>query len=290
MRRPLAILICLAVLLACLPASAAMVQVSPTSLRTGQPALVRVCQVGRAQQGSMSLAGRSWSLWRGRDGCLCGLLPVDLGVRPGTYVLRVQSGGRQLAAARLTIGPHDYGVRRITVDPKFMELTPKQLAWYKSDVAAIKAAYAKTAARRLWRGGFLRPTTSKVVGPFGRRSVINGQERSPHSGVDLRGKKGDPVRAAAAGRVVLVRDTYFGGKLIILDHGQTLFTRYLHLSSAEVQPEQMVRRGQVIGRIGATGRVTGPHLHFDLRQGGARVDPLAWIKMSGRLAGLLGDK
>jgi len=285
-----AVVVLLACLLAPPSAGAAVLLVQPQTLEPGQPALVRVCRTGKTSHARLSFAGREWRLWRGSDGCLYGVLPVDLGVRPGHYLLRIKDGSRQLAAARLAVRARDYGVRRITVDPKFMELTPEQLAWYKRDVAAIKAAYARTAAQRLWRGGFRRPLGGKVVGPFGRRSLINGQERSPHGGVDLRAKKGEPIRAVAAGRVVMLRDTFFGGKMIILDHGQALYSRYLHLSAALVRPGQKVARGQVIGRVGATGRVTGPHLHFDVRFGGARVDPLGWIKLSGRLAEMLGDK
>lgn len=271
-------------------AQAAVIQVEPLPLAPGQAAIVSVCHDGELKQAFLDFMGKKSALIKGPGNCLYGVVAVDLGTKPGVYTLRVIYAKTQASAARMEVGKRDYGVRRITVAKKFMSLTPKQLAWYKEDKAAINAAYRHTADDRLWTGGFVRPLNSKVVGPFGRRSVINGQERSPHGGVDMRGAKGDPIRASADGRVAMVRKTYFGGLMVILDHGQGIMSRYLHLSRAQVKAGRMVRRGQVIGLVGASGRVTGPHLHFDVRMSGARVDPLAWIKLSGQLAHRLGEK
>jgi murein DD-endopeptidase MepM/ murein hydrolase activator NlpD len=194
------------------------------------------------------------------------------------------AGGRQLAAARLKVVPGDYGVRRITVKKKFMRLTPEQIARWKRETALIKAVYNRFTPRPLWSGGFIRPLDSVVVGAFGRRSIINGQERSPHGGVDLRGKTGTPVKAPAGGRVALVLDTFFGGNTILIDHGLGLVSVYMHLSVVLVKKGQRVHQGQVIGRVGATGRVTGPHLHFGIVLRGLKIDPLAWVELSRRLA------
>ena len=118
---------------------------------------------------------------------------------------------------------------------------------------------------------------------FGRRSVLNGQARSPHSGTDFRAATGTPVRAPNGGRVVLAADQYFSGNTVILDHGQGLFSFLAHLSRITVRDGQIVARGEEVGLSGATGRVTGPHLHWTVRLDGARVDPLSVLA-------LLGDK
>jgi murein DD-endopeptidase MepM/ murein hydrolase activator NlpD len=135
----------------------------------------------------------------------------------------------------------------------------------------------------------VRPVPGKVVGPFGRRSVINGQPRRHHGGVDFRAATGQPIHAAARGRVALVDDTFFGGIVVLLDHGWGLISGYRHLCQALVRPGQKVARGDVIAKAGASGRVTGPHLHFDVTLGGSRVDPLAWIEASRKLARSSGE-
>ena len=118
--------------------------------------------------------------------------------------------------------------------------------------------------------------------PFGSRSVFNGQPRSPHSGADFRAAEGTPVVAPNVGRVVLTGDTYFSGGSIILDHGWGLYSYFAHLSKILVDKGDLVEPGQTVGQAGATGRVTGPHLHWTLRLNGARVDPLSLIELLAR--------
>jgi murein DD-endopeptidase MepM/ murein hydrolase activator NlpD len=124
--------------------------------------------------------------------------------------MRIVQAGRVVAGAKVNLKQINYGVRRITVDPKFMKLSEETLARYRKEIKLIRAAYALKSPERRWQGGFIRPTGSVVVSKFGRRSIVNGKERSPHSGVDLRGKVGDPVKAPADGEVALVLDSYFG--------------------------------------------------------------------------------
>jgi len=270
-------------------AEAASLSVEPARLALGQPGLVRVCLKQNAGQVRADLLGRSTVLSKGRDGCWYGAAAADLQDRTGQAVLRVRADGRQVAAAKLTLYRADRGVRRITVDPKYLELSAENLARYRRERALMQAVFGSFTARRLWSGGFSLPLPNKVVSAFGRRSIVNGQERSPHGGVDLRGAAGTPVPAAADGTVALVLDAYFSGVTVLLDHGQGLVTRYLHLSQALVRQGQKVKRGQIIGKVGATGRVTGPHLDFGVKLAGAQVDPLAWIQVSRKLAQRLGE-
>ncbi|MEW5911125.1 MAG: M23 family metallopeptidase [Thermodesulfobacteriota bacterium] len=279
----------LALLLWPVLASAASLSVEPARLALGQPGLVRLCLKRPAQQVRAELRGRSTALDQGRDGCWYGVAAADLQDQAGQAVLRARVDGRQVAVAELTLYRADRGIRRITVDPKFLKLSPEALARHRRERALILAVVGSFTAQRLWAGGFALPLHSQVVSAFGRRSIVNGQERSPHSGVDLRGALGTPVPAAADGTVALVIDAYFSGVTILIDHGQGLITRYLHLSQALVRKGQKVKRGQIIGKVGASGRVTGPHLDFGVKLAGAAVDPLAWIEVSRRLAQRLGE-
>ncbi len=288
MRRALALAAALAAALLLLAgagqALAGRLLVEPQPLQPGQPALVRV-ELGKAPASARAeFMGHRLPLWRGQDGALIGLVAPDLGVGPGRHALRVYSGGRQVVAARLAVGTRDYGERRITVAKKFMALTKAQLKRYWDEMARQKVVYNSYSPKKLWRGKWQRPVPGVKVGPFGRRSVINGEPRSPHGGVDLRAGLGEPVRAAAAGRVALLDPTYFGGLTLLIDHGQGVISGYRHLSKALVKKGQMVARGQVIALAGKSGRVTGPHLHFDVHLAGSRVDPLAFIAVTGSMA------
>ena len=119
----------------------------------------------------------------------------------------------------------------------------------------------------------------QATSAFGSRSVFNGQPRNPHSGADFRAAEGTPIAAPNAGKVVLTGDTYFSGGSVILDHGWGLYSYFAHLSKILVEEGDLIELGQVVGRAGATGRVTGPHLHWTLRLCGARVDPLSVIEI-----------
>jgi murein DD-endopeptidase MepM/ murein hydrolase activator NlpD len=165
-----------------------------------------------------------------------------------------------------------------------MRLTPQQLSRHKREIKAQRRVYDTVTPRRYWRSGFIKPVSGSISGPFGRRSVINGEPRSPHGGVDLRARKGESIKASGAGKVALIQNSFFGGRVILIDHGLGLVSAYRHLNKLKVKKGQMVAKGQVIGEVGMTGRVTGPHLHFDIHLGGARVDPMAWIRLSHVLA------
>ncbi|MCA1905349.1 MAG: M23 family metallopeptidase, partial [Desulfarculus sp.] len=226
------------------------------------------------------LLGREAPLAKSADGCWRGLVAADLEAPAGSATLAVVSQGRVLASREVKVKAHDYGLRRITVEGKYVEPDPEQLARHWDEAARMKAVYALATPRQLWSGPWRTPLDSVVVGPFGRRSLVNDQPRSPHGGVDLRAAVGVPVLAPAAGRAALVLDTFFGGLTLMIDHGLGLISAYRHLSQVSVGEGQMVRAGQVIALSGMSGRITGPHLHFDLHWAGARVDPLAWIALS----------
>jgi murein DD-endopeptidase MepM/ murein hydrolase activator NlpD len=138
----------------------------------------------------------------------------------------------------------------------------------------LRALYTTISPDRLWRGRFTRPIGGTEPGTgFGARRIINGQPRSPHSGIDYSAAQGTPVVAANAGRVALVAEYFFPGRLVILDHGLGLYTLYFHLDTVSVSEGEVVGRGHLIGTVGATGRATGPHLHFGVQVGASRVDP-----------------
>ena len=136
------------------------------------------------------------------------------------------------------------------------------------------AQYRRFTARPLDLTPFQLPVTGRVSSVFGHRRVLNGQPRSPHSGLDLAADTGTPIQAPAPGAVVMTGELFFNGKTVFLDHGQGLVTMYCHMDAIAVREGDEVGRGQVIGKVGATGRVTGAHLHWSVSLNGNRVDPV----------------
>ena len=200
----------------------------------------------------------------------------------GRYlVLRITAadGSALTRVHRLPVTDKAYPTRRLRVEPRYVEPPPEVAARIEREFLRQTAIFATDTPERLWRGPWIRPVPGRANGRFGARSVFNGQPRSPHSGADFLAGVGTPVAAPARGRVVLAGDTYFSGGSVILDHGWGLYSYLAHLSTILVEEGDLVEQGDVVARSGATGRVTGPHLHWTVRMSGARVDPLSVIEI-----------
>jgi murein DD-endopeptidase MepM/ murein hydrolase activator NlpD len=174
-----------------------------------------------------------------------------------------------------------FPTRSLRVDPSFVSPTPEQMVRIEQDQVFLRSAFADSTPRRLWHDPFVRPVPGQSNGRFGARSIFNGQRRAPHGGTDLLSPAGTPIKAPNAGRVVCARDLYFTGQTVMLDHGLGVFSMLAHLSRLDVREGDVVMAGQVVGLVGATGRVTGPHLHWAVSVGGARVDPLSVLALVG---------
>jgi murein DD-endopeptidase MepM/ murein hydrolase activator NlpD len=201
-------------------------------------------------------------------------LPLD--ARPGPGQLRLQGDG-QPAVLPYTISPHRYAEQRLQVAPGHVDLSAEALARHQRE----RAHQAELVAR------FSQPVPMQlrmqppVAGPrsssFGLRRVFNGQPRSPHSGMDIAAATGTPVRAPLDGQVVDTGDYFFNGQTVWIDHGGGLLSMLCHLSRIDVRTGDPVRTGDLLGAVGATGRVTGPHLHWSLSLNRAMVDPALFL-------------
>jgi murein DD-endopeptidase MepM/ murein hydrolase activator NlpD len=207
-----------------------------------------------------------------------GLAGIDLEAKPGRYSLKatvkfVDGQTTELERA-FQVLPKTFPTQHIQVEEKYVTLDPKAEKRADEEAKKLKAIWETSTPQKLWQGSFLSPVTTQLTSGFGRRRIVNNQPRSPHSGVDLKASVGTPIKAANAGQVVLAEDLYFSGNTVVLDHGLGLYTFYAHCSVMAVNPGDVVTRGQVIAKVGATGRVTGPHLHWACRLNEARVNPL----------------
>ena len=209
---------------------------------------------------------------------------VDLDSRPGDHAVDVTfayEGGRtRLVREPIVVNAVEYPTTKLEVEERYVELNPEDQARADREAAETSAIYDTFTPERYWSESFDVPVRGAKDGRnFGHRRVFNNQPRSPHSGADLRAATGTAVLAANRGRVVLAKDLFFSGNAVYLDHGHGLYTTYLHLSKLDVVVGDFVERGQQIGLAGATGRVTGPHLHWGVRLLDARVDPFSLIRI-----------
>lgn len=201
------------------------------------------------------------------------LLPVPLDQAEDSLMLTVRTANGQRAEARVELFDKKRPVQSLRVDKKYVDPPAAVRERIRKDREKVGRALDSFSPEAAWTLPLARPVPGSVSSLFGLRRVFNGQPRGVHRGLDLRGATGTPIRACAAGRVVLADDLYFSGNAVYIDHGQGVFTAYLHMSRTLVRQGERVRRGQVIGRVGATGRVTGPHLHLSLIVLGQAVDP-----------------
>ncbi len=210
---------------------------------------------------------------------------VDLDSRPGAHAVPVtfhyRDGRMRTESQPVTVRAQKFPTTELTVADRYVELSPEDQARVEREGNETNEIYATFTPERYWSAPFGPPIPGATDGRnFGHRRVFNGQPRAPHSGADLRARTGTPVYASNRGRVLLAKDLFYSGNTVFIDHGLGLFSTYLHLSKIEVRPGEIVARGQRIGLSGATGRVTGPHLHWGVRILDARVDPFSLLRIT----------
>jgi murein DD-endopeptidase MepM/ murein hydrolase activator NlpD len=220
---------------------------------------------------------KSPAVWRA-------LLGVDLELKPENYPLTLtaksESAEEIPCAATIDVKEGKFATESLKVAPNFVEPNPEQLARAEAERQRLRAIFATITPARLWDGSFHYPLAGVASGGnFGKRRILNGKAGSPHGGVDFPAAAGTPVYAPQRGRVVLAESLYFSGNTVVLDHGLGLYTFYGHFESISVQPGDLVDAGAILGKVGATGRVTGPHLHWGATVNRARANPLQLISL-----------
>jgi murein DD-endopeptidase MepM/ murein hydrolase activator NlpD len=278
-----------AVLLWVLPAAAAdrpTVTWHPAKPHLGDVAWVLVQGPGSAASIEGSLGSRTLTFFPYAGG-QAAVVGIDLESKPGAAAWRLAvlepGRGPRTLTGRVTIQRRDFPVQKLTLPTGMVDLDPETERRAVSEGERLRSLYGTITPERLWRGRFVRPVAGhEPPSGFGARRIINGKPRAPHSGGDYAAERGTPVVAANSGRVALVADFFFPGRLVVVDHGLGLYTLYFHLDSVTVTDGEMVDQGQRLGTVGATGRATGPHLHFGAQVGPARIDPASLLSLDVR--------
>jgi murein DD-endopeptidase MepM/ murein hydrolase activator NlpD len=248
------------------------------ALQPGEVLLLKVDEGRNISSASASFRGKKYPMAGDVDsGRIFTLIGLDLDLDPGIYPLKVvvqyANGQTGSTAIDVIVKPKAFPEEKLWVEEKFV--TPpgevrERIQW---ESELLRSIYSISSDRWLGGGSFILPLEGRASNNFGKRRIFNNLPRSPHSGQDISSPSGTPVAASNSGRVVLAKDLYFSGNTVIIDHGLGVFTYYCHFSEILSERGDWVRSGDVIGRVGATGRVTGPHLHWSVRIAGSRVDP-----------------
>ncbi len=269
---------------AAVAAQSSSVTLMPAVVEAGSPELIRVATPGGAASVNGEWMGRELQFFRGRDGLAWfALAGVDVEAAVGSSALQIHlkmaGGTEQTLSQNVEIHEAHYRTGTLSVEPKFVSPGLEAMKEIDAEVALKNKVFAQSAPEPLWSGNFRAPVLAPPTDSFGTRRTFNGKLASVHKGMDFRARVGTPVHAGNSGVVLLARPLYFEGNCVAIDHGMGLYTISMHLSRIDVREGERVVKGQLVGLSGATGRVTGPHLHWAVRWEGAYLDPAKLLRM-----------
>jgi murein DD-endopeptidase MepM/ murein hydrolase activator NlpD len=254
--------------------------------KQGQVLVVKVKGEEQATEVKGTFLNRTIPFFRefrpGEPSGYIGLLGIDMQDEPGTYELSVEvkqgEQAKQLSF-NIQVAKEKFAVEHLKLPKDKVDLDEKSTARWKAEQAQVKQALAENSRLKLWRSNFVEPVSGKRTGIFGSVRIMNGQPRNPHNGEDIGAPMGADVAATNDGIVRITVEHIFSGKGVFVDHGLGFYTMYFHLSEILVKDGDLVTAGQIIGKVGATGRATGPHLHWGVKLNGARVNPYALLDL-----------
>jgi len=256
------------------------ISVTHAARAVGPGEVVLVTIAGAGARPDVHAFNRTWPAFAGTGHAWQSLIGIDLATAPGRYEVTVAAGAAR-AVHPLVVTARVFPTRRLSVDPALVNPPPEAAERIARESRELAAIWDASPAERLWTEAFVRPVPDPANSAFGTHSVFNGEPRAQHTGADFLSPSGRPVNAPNAGRVVLAGSRYFSGNTVVIDHGQGLFSLLAHLSEIDVAVGAIVSAGDVVGKVGATGRVTGPHLHWTVRLEGTSVDPLSLLYVVG---------
>lgn len=253
-----------------------------SSFEPGQIVLARLKNAAGAKKIWIRFLDRTYELEPAGEGEEAFVfIGLDLALQPGAHVFNItilrKDGQTEIVEREFFSPAREFPVKKLWVKEKYVTPPPEVQERIQWEAELLEFIYGIITAQWLGDGKFILPHEGEMAPNFGERRIYNNIPRSSHSGVDIQAPYGSPVRAANSGKVVLARDLYYSGKTVILDHGLGLFTYYCHFSRIKVKRGDLVKKGDIVGLVGSTGRSTGPHLHWGVKVNQSRVDPLALL-------------
>ena len=269
-RAAFSILLTITLLLFHFHAHALQVDVEPSEISIGDAFVIKINGVETVMP-EASLNGAALHFGKCGDGCFMAIGTASLKTLPGVHSIRLEIRGKTTEIP-LTVKQTAFPEIKLTLDAKKVFLSPEDLKRAEIEREKLKAIF-QAASGKHWDGNFITPLKNEFSTGFGVKRIINKEKISIHEGLDIRGKEGEEITASNSGKVVLAEELFFGGNTVVIDHGLGIYTVYMHLSEIKVSLNSIVSKGDVIGLVGATGRASGPHLHFGVKIGGISANP-----------------
>lgn len=252
-------------------------EVTPREVGQGDAFIIKVTRVESNSMPSASLSDRSFHFSRCGKDCFIAIGVVDIEVLPGKYTVRL-SVGNDRADLNFRVRGVSFETVSMALPEDKVSLSPEDMKRAEREAERLKSIW-QGVSDKLWAGGFIMPLGNSMSTSFGAKRIINQKKVSVHKGVDIKGKEGESVKASNRGRVVLAEELFFGGNTVILDHGQGIYTVYMHLSGFNVGTGDVVLKGDIIGYVGSSGRASGPHLHFGVKVSDINANPVSFVKL-----------
>jgi murein DD-endopeptidase MepM/ murein hydrolase activator NlpD len=259
------------VLVTLVPADAFQSEVIPDEIRSGDVFLIRITGAKTSRLPSGSFLGKKLIFSGCGEGCFIAIGASGIKTKPGTYTIRLKAA-REKANLNISATQPDFPLMHLTLPKEKVFLSSANRKRANAEKNKLKTIFGKV-SEKLWEDDFILPLENDISTVFGTRRVINHKKISVHTGLDFRGPEGEEIVASNQGKVVFAKEQFYGGNTVIIDHGQGIYTFYMHLSGFNITTGDVIAKGDVIGFVGSSGRSTGPHLHFGAKVRGIDVNP-----------------
>lgn len=253
------------------------VQILPEEIYPGEAFIIRVTDDDHPSPLYANVSKTKLQFSTCGGSCYIAVGAIDLGTNPGIQKISLRAGMATRELILKISKPH-YPLQELTLPKEKVFLSTENLKRVRQEMQMLKTLFHDI-TEKAWEGRFILPLKNPISTEFGTRRLLNQEVKSVHRGVDIRGKEGEKVRAANSGKVVLVENLFYGGNTVIVDHGQGIYTIYMHLSAFNVALNERVSKGSIIGFVGSTGRATGPHLHFGIKVLTVSVNPVSFVTL-----------
>jgi len=260
------------------PVDAFQAEVLPYEISTGEAFIIKLTDANTSQLPTASLNGKHFYFSSCGESCFIAIGSIGIKTKPGVYTIKL-AVGKKKKNLKLLVKHTSFPELGLTLPEDKIFLSPEDMERAKREGEKLKSICQRV-SERLWEGSFMLPLENDTSTLFGTKRILNKKRVSVHKGLDIKGKGGEEVKASNSGRVVLAEELFFGGNTIILDHGQGIYTIYMHLSEFNIGPEDIISKGEVIGFVGSSGRSTGPHLHFGVKVLNINTNPISLVKLN----------